>query len=101
MPSSRATWERTHALTNFTGPALHAPDGRSIWLKKARGEAGLYDARTLEPRLLLPCGMLPLAVTRDGRHLAVSIDGHRLQVWDRAALREQFRALGLDWADSQ
>jgi hypothetical protein len=45
--------------------------------------------------------MLPLAISPDGRQLAVSIDGQRLQVWDLAALREQFRALGLDWGEGQ
>ena len=95
---STATWERTRVLTNFSRPFLYAPDGRGLWLTTGLREAGLYDARTLEPRLLLPTGMLPLAVTRDGRHLAVSIDGQRLQVWDMAALREQFRQLGLDWS---
>lgn len=96
---STTTWERTRVLTNFSRPFLYAPDGRGLWLTKNLREAGLYDARTLEPRLLLPTGMLPLAVTRDGRHLAVCIDGQRLQVWDLFALREQFRALGLEWAD--
>ena len=95
---STATWERTRVLTNFSRPFLYAPDGRGLWLTKGLREAGLYDARTLQPRLLLPTGMLPLAITRDGRHLAVSIDGQRLQVWDLAALREQFRELGLDWS---
>jgi fructose-1,6-bisphosphatase/inositol monophosphatase family enzyme len=42
---------------------------------------------------------LPLAVSADGRYLAVSVEAQRLQVWDLAALREQFRALGLDWTD--
>lgn len=92
---STATWERTRVLTNFSRPFLYAPDGRGLWLTKGLREAGLYDARTLEPRLLLPAGMLPLAVTRDGRHLAVSIDGQRLQVWNLTALSGQFRELGL------
>ena len=96
---STDTWERTRALTNFTRPFLYAPDGRSLWLTKDLRAAGLYDARTLEPRLLLPTGMLPLAVSPDGRHLAVSVEAQRLQVWDMAALRQQFRELGLDWAD--
>jgi WD40 repeat protein len=98
---STATWERTRVLTNFNRPFLYAPDGRGLWLTKNLREAGLYDARTLEPRLLLPTGMLPLAISPDGRQLAVSIDGQRLQVWDLAALREQFRALGLDWGEGQ
>ncbi len=96
---STATWEPTRVLTNFSRPFLYAPDGHGLWLTKGLREAGLYDAHTLEPRLLLPTGMLPLAVTPDGRHLAVSIDGQRLQVWDLAALREQFRGLGLDWGE--
>jgi WD40 repeat protein len=95
---STATWQRTRALTNFTRPLLYAPDGRSLWITKDQSSAGLYDARTLEPLLLLPSGMLPLAVSPDGRRLAVSVDGQRLQVWDLAVLREQFRVLGLDWA---
>jgi WD40 repeat protein len=96
---STATWERTRVLTNFSRPFLYAPDGHDLWLTRGLRKAGLYNARTLEPRLLLPAGMLPLAVTRDGRHLAVSIDGQRLQVWDLAELRGQFRALGLDWSE--
>ena len=35
----------------------------------------------------------------DGRRIAVSVEAQRLQVWDLAGLREQFRALGLDWAE--
>ncbi len=98
---STADWRRTRVLTNFSRPFLYAPDGRALWLTKGLRAAGLYDARTLEPRLLLPAEMLPLAVSPDGRHLAVSIDGQRLQVWDLAAVREQFRVLGVDWAESQ
>ena len=96
---STATWERTRLLTNFTGPFLYAPDARSLWLTKDRRASGLYDARTLEPLLLLPTGMLPLAVSPNGRHLAVSVDAQRLQVWDVVKVREQLRELGLDWAE--
>jgi hypothetical protein len=45
--------------------------------------------------------MMPLAVSPDGNHIAVSVDGRRLEVWDLAALRRQFRELGLDWADAK
>lgn len=94
---STETWERTRALTNFSRPFLYTPDGRSLWLTKDLRAAGLYDARTLEPQLLLPTGLLPLAVSPDGRHLAVSVDAQRLQVWDLAAVRTQLKELGLDW----
>ena len=41
--------------------------------------------------------MLPLALSPDGRHLAVSLDAQRLQVWDLAEVRRQLDELGLDW----
>lgn len=91
-----ATWERTRTLTNF-GRLLYTPDARSLWLTKDARTAGLFDARTLEPLLLLPTGTLPLALSPDGRHLAVSVDAQRLQVWDLREVRNQLRALGLDW----
>ena len=92
-------WQRTRLLTNFSRPFLYAPDGRSFWLTKELRMAGLYDSRTLEPRLVLPTGMTPLAVSADGRQLAVSVDAHRLQVWDLAEVRKQLRVLGLDWSE--
>jgi serine/threonine protein kinase/WD40 repeat protein len=95
-----ATWERTRALTNFTG-ILYTPDARSLWLRQDWRTAGLYDARTLEPWLLLPAGMLPLALSPDGRHIAVSVNAQRLQVWDLDKVRARFRELGLDWESNQ
>ena len=97
---STATWRRTRHLTNFTA-ILYSPDARTLWLSTRYLDGGLHDARTGEPLLPLLPNTHPLAVSPDGRHLAVSIDGQRLQVWDLAALREQFRALGLDWSEGQ
>jgi hypothetical protein len=97
---STRTWARTRATTNFTR-ILYPPDARTLWLQKDPRTAGLHDRRTLEPLLLLPTDMLPLAVSPDGNHIAVSVDGRRLQVWDLAALRRQFRELGLDWSEAQ
>ena len=94
------TWERTRALTNFSR-VLYTPDGHALWLSKDQRNAGLHDARTLEPLLLLPTGMLPLALSPDGQRMAVSVDAQRLQMWDLAALRKQFRKLGLDWGNEQ
>jgi WD40 repeat protein len=95
-----ATWQRTRTLTNFCR-ALYTPDARALWLHKDYRSAGLYDARTIEPLLLLPKGMLPLAVSPDGRHVAVSVDARRLQVWDLAEVRLRLRELGLDWASNR
>jgi len=97
---STRNWERTRALTNFMR-LIYTPDARALWLTKDLRTAGIYDARTLEPLLLLPTGMLPLALSPDGHHLAVSVDAARLQLWDLDALREQFQQLGVDWAARQ
>jgi hypothetical protein len=94
---STATWERTRRLPGF-GRILYTPDARGLWLTKDARTAGLYDAGTIEPLLLLPTGMLPLALSADARHLTVSVDAHRLQVWDMAEVRNRLRDLGLDWA---
>jgi WD40 repeat protein len=91
------TWERTRALTNFSR-VLYTPDARVLWLAKDLRTAGLYDSRTLEPLLLLPAGMLPLALSSDGQRVAVSVDAQRLQMWDLGEVRRLLRELGLDWA---
>jgi hypothetical protein len=92
------TWQRTRMLTNFCR-ALYTPNAHALWLHRNWHSAGLYDARTIEPLLLLPKGMLPLAISPDGRHVAVSIDASRLQLWDLSEIRKQFSTLGLDWVD--
>jgi WD40 repeat protein len=98
---STKNWERTRAATNFIGLSyvgtLFQSDGRAMWLAKNLGTAGLHDAQTFEPLLPLPTGMFPLALSADGRRLAVSVDARRLQVWDLAEVREQLRRFGLDW----
>ena len=92
------TWQHTRTLTNC-GRVLYTPDARALWLTQDQRAAGLYDGRTLEPLLLLPTGMLPLALSPDGQRVAMSVDAQRLQLWDMAALRQQFRELGLDWTE--
>lgn len=99
---STKNWDRTRVATNFIGlpysGTLFQSDGRAMWLAKNLSTAGLYDAQTFEPLLPLPVGMFPLALSADGRHLAVSVDARRLQVWDLAVVRERLRQFGLDWA---
>jgi len=97
---STTTWQRTRHLTNFTG-ILHSPDARTVWLYTKFRAAGLHDARTAEPLLPLPTGTVPLALSPDGRHLAVSVDARRVQVWDLAEVRSQLRAIGLDWVNDR
>jgi WD40 repeat protein len=96
---STNTWTLTRVLTNF-GNILFSPDGSTWWLTRDLRTAGLYDAKTLEVLLPLPTGTLPLRVSPDGQHLAVSVDSRRLQLWDLHQLRTQLRELGVDWASS-
>src|SRR5438128_7511320 len=83
---STTTCKRTRHLPNFTA-ILYSPDARTFWLSTAYRSAGLYDARTAELLLSLPPGTIPLAVSSDGRRLAVSVDARRVQVWDLAEVR--------------
>jgi len=95
---STTHWRRTRHLTNFTS-FLYSPDARTIWLSADWRTTGLYDARTAEPLLPLPRNTLPLALSPDGRHLVVSVDLRRVQVWNLAEVRRQLRELGLEWAE--
>jgi WD40 repeat protein len=95
---STTTWGRTRHLTNFTS-LLYSPDARTLWLSSNWRTAGLHDAPTAEPLLPLPANTLPLAVSPNGRHLAVSVDLRRVQVWDLAEVRRRLRELGLEWAE--
>ena len=97
---STTTWQRTRHLTNYTG-LLYSPDGRTFWLSTDYRTARLHDAHTAEPLLPLPPNTLPLALSSDGRYLAVSVDLRRVQVWDLAEVRRRLGDLGLDWAANQ
>jgi WD40 repeat protein len=77
--------------------AFYTPDGTGIWMVTHFRNAALLDRRTLEPLLPLPNDVLPLALSPDGRQLAVSVEGRRVQLWDVNALREELAKLGLDW----
>jgi len=91
-----ANWQRTREITNFMG-ILYAPDARTLWLTRDYRNAGLYDAATLRLLLPLPTGALPLALSPDGRRLAVTVNLRRLQVWDLEQVRQQLSELGLGW----
>jgi serine/threonine protein kinase/WD40 repeat protein len=97
---STATWQRTRVLTNFMG-LLYAPVEHGWWLTSDYRSAALYNSDTQKPLLPLPTGMLPLALSPDGRYLAVSVDARRLQVWDLAEVRGNLRQLGIDWEQNE
>jgi len=94
-----ANWERRRTLRNFIR-AMPSGGDDAIWLQSDWHSAGLYDSVTIEPRLLLPYGVVPLAVGAEGRLLAVSVDGRRLQVWDLAVLKAQFQQLKMAWPEA-
>jgi WD40 repeat protein len=93
------TWTRTRVLTNFTG-ILFSPKEQTWWLSADFRTAGLYKADTLKPLLALPAGILPIAISPDGRRLAVSVNSRFLQLWDLDDVRNQLRQCGLDWTMS-
>ena len=97
---SLTDWRLTRSLTNFDR-VLYTPNARALWLSREQNSAGLYDAHTLEPLLLLPTGTVPIAVSPDGRHVAVTVDARRVQLWDLAEVRRRMHELGLDWADTR
>jgi WD40 repeat protein len=78
---------------------LYAPDGKGLWRVTNFHDAAFHERRTLARILPLPANVLPLALSRDGRQLAVSVDEQRVQFWDLANLRAQFRELALDWTE--
>jgi len=92
------TWDKVRVVPDVIG-LFYAPDARGLWLTRDWRTGGLYDASTLELLLPLPIGMLPLALSPDGRRLAVSVDLRRLQVWDLEEVRNQLAQLGLDWRE--
>jgi hypothetical protein len=95
---STATLLRTRRLTGFSD-LLYSPDPRMFWLSRDYLNAGLHDARTAELLLPLPQGTLPLACSPDGRHFAAGADARHVQLWDLVEVRNQLRAIGLDWGD--
>ena len=95
-----STWRRRRREPGFPiseAYVLYTPDGRGFWQVTSFRDATLYDRPTGRPILPLPANVLPLALSADGRKLAVSVDDQRVQVWDLLELRARFKELGLDW----
>ena len=95
---STTNWQSTRHIAGPRG-ILFSPDAATFWLSnRSAGTAGLHDAQTGELLLPLPPNTLPLALSADGRHLAVSVDARRVQVWDLQEVQDRLRELGLAWA---
>lgn len=97
-----ATWRLRRRQPGFPvsdSYVLYTPDGSGIWRLTSFRDTALCSRKTLEPILPLPSNVIPLALSSDGRQLAVSVDDQRVQVWDLGELREHFRKLGLDWEE--
>jgi serine/threonine protein kinase/WD40 repeat protein len=75
---------------------IFTPDGREFWLARDARNAALHDLRTFEELLPLPSHVTPLALSADGRYLAVEVDARRMQVWDLVEIRGRLRELGLE-----
>ena len=97
--SNRWELRRRFAVSLDRNAALiFAADGGTFWLVSNASSAALHDTRTFETLLPLPAGTIPLAVSPDGRQLAVSVNGQSIQVWGLDGLRKGFAELGLSLA---
>lgn len=97
------TWQLVAGTSNAVGLAyvggIPAVRERGLWMADNTRTAGMRDPRTFESLLPLPLGHLPLALSADGLQLAVSVDARRVAVWDLLRVREELRALELDWTN--
>lgn len=94
---STATWRRTRHLAEFR-EIFYSPNAKTFWLARDKFKsAGLHDAKTAELLLPLPPNTRPVAVSQDGRYLAVSVDARRIQVWDLREVAFSLQALDLAW----
>ncbi len=94
------TWTLTKKLalvTDSYGQVSYSGDGKILLVTETARNSTLRHADTLEPVLPLPLWRLPNAISADGRHLALNVEGRRLQFVDLKAVRARFRELGIDW----
>ncbi len=98
VASRRITASRPVEADRFANLQYGADECFLMVVESIRSGA-LLDARTLEPLLPLPTWTHPMALSADNRHLAVSVEGRRVQLWDLPALRARFGSLGIDWKD--
>ena len=97
------TWERRQVIRRdwgLAGPVAFSRDGRMLALAHSRYTVRLYDAATFAELARLealdPRHITWLRFTPAGGLLAATTD-HSIQLWDLPAIRNQLRAIGLDW----
>jgi hypothetical protein len=94
------TWtlaKKLPLVTDSYGQVSYSGDGKMLLVTETARNGTLRRADTLEPILPLPLWRLPNAISADGRHLALNVEGRRLQFVDLRAVRARFRELGIDW----
>src|SRR5262249_10865658 len=93
---STTTWHRLRRSPHFI-TACYSASGDSCWLWSETQGASLFNKDGSESLLPLGPGMRPLAVSADGRWLAVNVEAQRLRILDFVELRKQLGNLGMDW----
>jgi WD40 repeat protein len=94
------TWDKPER--RFQGECLFSPDGKFMALADVVGCIRLVNTATREEvaRLAGPeqGTYIPLCFTPDGTRLIASLGA--VYVWDLRLIREQLKAMGLDWSQN-
>jgi tetratricopeptide (TPR) repeat protein len=99
------TWKRGPFVAKPESNALAAPvfspDGRLVALSVSLDQVRLAETATGRPvahlSTLQPLGATPLAFSPDGTKLIASTNRRTALVWDLRRIRQQLRAMDLDW----
>lgn len=95
-----ASWTLIRTLpleTDSYAQVSYSAEGEMLLVTETARHGVIRRADTLEPLLPLPRWRLPNAMSGDGRHLALNVEGRRLQIVDLKSVRARFRELGIDW----
>ena len=77
-----------------------APEGSLLAVATEKRTVELLDPRSRARLATLQAPIdffSPLAFSRDGRRLVITIDSRTLHVWNLHLLRQKLDRLGLDW----